>query len=331
MRAALDGSEITPLQAGSEHLLFPLTGGSGLRSLRLRWVYYVDREPLDSPRLEKPRLENLSYPPGEPRRPTLWTIHIPPGYRLALSHGTAVRSNRIERHLQRAAAELLASSLLAPHAAGMTNDSPGHQLLNAQVHFYRDCREVEYELTFSEWPREGAASREDLAARLQKLQADNRRLSQTEHFEWIRTQAEAQSSRPRISPDGPSEHPMTQQGTPIYWQVSNDSRELRVRLIAVRTEETRLALGYSALLLILLLIAWMLPAYPRAVTWLWVSWPEQVALLGGLAWLAWGANLLSVLLLMLALAVRLFYLGHWLVLRLRRPEPATGSGAASAT
>ena len=59
MTAALDGKENTPLQAGSERYWLPLTGGSGLRKLRLGWVFNADRERLDRPRLEKPRLENI--------------------------------------------------------------------------------------------------------------------------------------------------------------------------------------------------------------------------------------------------------------------------------
>lgn len=338
MTAALDGNEITPLQVGSG-LDVQMAGGSGVRTLRLCWVFDAGRERLDVPRLEKPRLENIFYPPAEQRLPTLWTIYLPPGYRLASTKGATLSTSRIECSLNRAAAQLLASSLLAPRATGKMDDWLSRQLLAAQVQFYKNCREADYELAFGESLRAHDAGAGRLAARLRKLQADNKRLSETDHFVPIRTRAETQSAsypRPAGNGTGPAdaeavrgEDVLAEQGTPRYGQTSDDNGELEVRLNAVRTEQIGHALGYSGLLLVLLCIAWMLPSYPRAVAWLWASWPEQIITFGGLAWLAWGANLISVLLVILAVLARLLYLGRWLVPRLRRPRLARVESSAT--
>jgi len=340
LRASLDGAAILPLKAGSERFWLPLTGGSGLRTLRLSWVFDADRERLDLPRLEKPRLENVVNPPVQEGNPTFYTVHIPPGYSLADYGGNS--GNLLERYLHMAAAELRATKLLAEHAAG--EEAHGQQLLIAQLRFYRHCRDALYELAFPERLGKGALNVDSLAARLRTLQSDNKQLSRTHHFERIRAQAEADATsghRAEIPFDEGgfddaqgtgSDDVRTQQGTPTYWQVSADSGEPRVRLQAIQTGQTRQAFGYSGFLLVLFLVAWIMPFYPRAVTWLWAFWPEQIMVLGGLAWLVCGSYLTLGVLVFLGVVARLIYLGRWAMARFRRPVPAAGgSGASSAS
>src|SRR5260370_30127694 len=155
-------------------------------------------------------------------------------------------------------------------------------------------------MAFPERLGKGAVNVDRLAARFRTRQSDNKQLSRTHHFERIRAQAEADAAsghRAEIPPDErgidgargtSSDDVRTQQGTPTYWQVSADSGEPQVRLNAIQTEQTRRAFGYSWLLLVLFLVAWVMPFYPRAVTWLWAFWPEQLMVLGGLAWLVCG-------------------------------------------
>jgi hypothetical protein len=362
MMAALDGSDITPLQTGSELLWLPLTGGSGLRVLRLRWVFYANRERLDSPRLETPRLQSILYPPPEQRTPTLWTVHIPPGYERAHAEGTELPGRPVEGYLYRAAAQWLATRVLVESSAGKTDESFSRQLRNAQLGFYRYWREAKYELEFLQRLREQDARAVRLTTRLQHLYADNQELARARHFERIRARAELEaaaypwtgtfSDSARSDPIGGlhGEASLAQQGTPTYWQVPEKgtipltSSELssfqngegrgepQIRLVATHAAQTWEAFGYSGLLLVLFLTAWILPSYPRAVAWLQAFWPEEMALLGGVGWLLRGDHWAFLVLLFLGGAARLVYLGRWLVTRLRRPAPAaTTSGATSAT
>jgi hypothetical protein len=342
MMATLDGSEVTPLQAGSE-LWLPLPGGSGMRLLRLRWIFYADHEQLDSPCLNKPRLENVTPLPVEQRLPTLWTVHIPPGYRLAHAGENTVPSNRIERSLLRATAELLLTGLLAQHAAGKADDSPSRQLLTAQEDFYKHCRDVDYELAFPERPKEGAGSLENMSIRLQRLEADNKQLAQAQYFETIRRQAEekaaSQSQKetvlggigPEYSTAAASDELLAEQGTPTYWQIRDVGGAPPMRITPVLAEQTRRALAYSAIFLVVMGAACILPFYPRTVAWLWAAWPEQIIVIAGLGWLLRGESVAVALLVFLGLAARLIYLGRWFVILLRRPAPAARNEPASSS
>ena len=104
-----------------------------------------------------------------------------------------------------------------------------------------------------------------------------------------------------------------------------------MRLAPIEAEETRKALGYSGVLLMLLCIALILPSSPRAIAWVQLFWPEQLVLLGGLGWLLWGEKFAWALVLLLGVLARLVYVSRWLLVRWRRPAPAaaTGSGGTS--
>ena len=92
------------------------------------------------------------------------------------------------------------------------------------------------------------------------------------------------------------------------------------------------ALGYTGLLLITFLVAWILPFYPDALAWFWAFWPEQLIVLGGLAWIVRGSYLALGLFVLLGVAARLIHLGRWVLGRFRQPTPAAGErGVASAT
>jgi hypothetical protein len=338
--ASLDGNDINLLPAGTQHLWLPLTGGGGMRVFRLRWVYNGNRELLDQPRMDRPHLENTLYPSAEKRSPTLWTVHLPPGYHLAQPAENARPGNTVERFLDRAAAELLATGLLAEHTAEKAGELHDRQLLATQARFYWYCREAEYELASPFRPRETAVGLDHLTARLKKLHADNEQLARTHYFDMTRAQAEAQTApRARMGtgrvdrPEAPNgDGLLGQQGTPTYWHAADDQREPRLRLVRVQTEQTRQAFGYSGIVLIFFLVGWILPYYPRVLAWVQAFWPEQMMLLGGLGWLVRGENLAVAFVLLIGVAARLVYLGRWIALRWRRPAPASaGSGVSSAT
>ena len=97
----------------------------------------------------------------------------------------------------------------------------------------------------------------------------------------------------------------------------------------MQTEQTRRAVGYSELLLVLFLVAWTLPFYPRVVAWLWACWPEQFLVLGALAWFMGASYLAAGLFAFLGVAARLIYLGRWIRARFRRPALAAGGSAVT--
>lgn len=103
-----------------------------------------------------------------------------------------------------------------------------------------------------------------------------------------------------------------------------------MRLTAVQTQQTRRALGASLLLAALLLAGWLLAAFPGAVPGLRGRWPEQAALVGGVAWLVFGFNVLGAFLVLLGVAGRLLYLAGraWAWLRPAAPAPESGAGSA---
>ena len=74
----VDGLAVTPLQASEESLWVPLPGAAGARRVRLRWAFDPDSEPLDRPRLQRPRLR------GAADGPVVWTVHVPTGYAASL-------------------------------------------------------------------------------------------------------------------------------------------------------------------------------------------------------------------------------------------------------
>jgi hypothetical protein len=343
--ASLDGSEITPLQAGSDRLWLPLSGGSGLRALCLRWVFGGDREAFGSPRLEKPYLENILDLPSEQRSPAVWTVHIPPGYRLDDAGIETIPGNQVEPLLNRATALFRATQLVAHHAATRSEEAETQLVRAAQMQFNDYCREAQYELAIPERYREKTPSLQDQASRLQQLLAENREFLRTHPLDGIRIQAESRrtlSASARGWQDGigaarrlraNQDDLQVQQGTPTYWKLNDDRSSLpSVHLVAIEAEQRWQALGYSGLLLILLVLACILPAYPRVVSWLWASWPEQLILLGALIWLLRSESLAMVPIVFTGVLARLIYVGNWTAGRFRRsPSAVAGSGTSSAS
>ena len=91
------------------------------------------------------------------------------------------------------------------------------------------------------------ADGESLVARLRQLQADNRQLARTLHFEKLRAQAEARAAsysaagRARggldmDADDAGSTDLLGRQGTPTYWQVRAERGDAQLRLHAVPAE-----------------------------------------------------------------------------------------------
>jgi hypothetical protein len=330
----LDGKEITPLQAGPDPLWLPLTGGSGVHFVSLRWTCREDRERLEQPNLEQPRLLNVAPAPAG------WTIFVPPGYRLVASTPEVAPTNAAGRDLRRAEAQLALSRLLTERGPEPANDRVNRQLLTAQERFYRYCRSTEYRLALPPALRGDGPEDKRLAIQLQQLQKANQQLAQARHLEKIQTQAESEARKELASlakPRRPEEGGQTpewqgslvvDQGVPTYWRAEADEVTPNFRLAAVAVDETRHAAGLTGLLVVAVLLAWVISYFPKIVTILYTLWPEEVVLLGLLGW-CWGhAQGIYILLILAGLGARLCYLGRWALALLNRPIPAAAAGSS---
>jgi hypothetical protein len=346
VQVSLDGNEVVPLQPQPGSVWLPLTGGSGIRRVRLSWIYDADRERFDQPNLARPWLEDVAYAGASEKAAPLWTVQVPPGYHLVPSDKGAVPDDAAGQDLRHAAAHLHLSRLLAEQATGQIDAAVGQQLLAAQEDFYRSCRYAEYRLAFVETLEEKGYADADLAGRLRQLQADNQQLAQRYRFESLRSQAENRASRlyPRMPPPSgektdrdllveASGDLLVEEGIPTYWQAGAGMGVPHLRLVAVGVQQTQKALGLSGLLVILVLLAWIVSYFPRIVAWVQAFWPEEMVFLGCLGWL-WLGHLAFPVLCVVGIVARLIYLGRWGLAFLHKPTPATpstGSGSAASS
>ncbi len=336
---AIAGKETAPLELPPTQLWLPLPGGSGLCDLRLRWVFGPEREPVAMPNLEQPRL--LDAANGD----TVWTVHVPSGYRILPEAGETATDSAAGQDLRRANAQLLLSGLLSGHAIGKTDDTLGQQLLSAQERFYRYCRYAEYQLDLQGSLGAGAVNGQRLAAWLQQLHAENKQLARTNRFETIRAQAENRAKLPPAFRKLPSAQDdqsnlatitpgglLAEQGMPSYWRAEGGTLAPRLQLIPVAVQAKQHALGFSGLLIVLLLLAWIVSYFPRVVSTVRSLWPEQLVLLGLLGWQLLELDLVPVFLVLLGICARLIYLGRWaLVLLSRRVQVVASANRGSTT
>jgi hypothetical protein len=351
--AAVDGVDVTPLQPdrGSTSLWLPLPGGSGARRVCLRWVFR-EGEALDQPDLRRPRLGGVTD------GPVLWTVGVPAGYVPdGVGHEAARSLSRAGLELRRAEAQMRLSTELARKVHGH-GDVFTAQLAAAQRRFYQSWRnaghwlatagarpalvksaalwgEADRSLVARALVADAGPAGQSLAEWLPQLEERN--------AQWARGSADfealqAEAKRPARA-GGEAGDPaaatcdagLAGRGTPLYWEAANPAAPApAVRLAAVRAQQTWRALGASLLLAALLLAVGVLSAFRGALSWLRGLWPEQAALLGGLAWLVFGFTLVGAFLLLLGAAGRLAYLARRAWGRLRRAAPpAAGSGVVS--
>jgi hypothetical protein len=336
LTVTLDDKEITPLQTGPAPLWLPLTGGSGVHCVGLRWIFNEMDEGLDQPNLQQPRLLDIVPAPAE------WTIYVPGGYRLTASPLEIVPTNVAGRELRRAEAQLALSRLLTERGLEPANERLSRQLLTAQERFYRFCRSAEYRLALPPALRGDGAEEKRLAVQLQQLQKANQQLAQTRHLEKIQLRAESEAKKaksslanPRRSDEGTEEENrncqsvfLADQGIPTYWHAEADTRVPSLHLVAVAADRTRRASGLTGLLVVAVLLAWVISYFPRIVRGIHALWPEEMVLLGLLGWY-WGhAEAVFGLLILAGLGARLCYMGHWALSWLNRPGAVAATGSS---
>jgi hypothetical protein len=171
-----------------------------------------------------------------------------------------------------------------------------------------------------------------LKTQYQQLREANQQLAQKYNFETIRLEAEKHAGD-ALATTGSAEVAILQRalnvedlssGTATYWRAGENSLLPRLRLVAIQFQRSQQALGFSGLILVVLLIAWLVSYFPQPIFWAKALWPEQVALLGGLGWLFLGYNLVLAILILLGVSARLVYLGRWGLTLRQRTSTAMG-------
>jgi hypothetical protein len=340
----VDGLAVTPLQASAESLWVPLPGAAGARRVRLRWAFDPDSEPLDRPRLQRPRLL------GAADGPVVWTVHVPAEY-------TAFRGPEEERgqmapagpaalDLARAEAQYGLSAALA--------ESPGAPqepaLALAQRRFYQFCRYAEAGRLLNGNASESANLQgKSFDDWLRELREKNGELARTHKFEELRAKAErdAVDAAPlalepatagelpqlagvdMVQAPGPRGDPLPERGTPLRWQTGAKTDAPGLLLTPQSDQQTKRAFGLSVLLVLLLLAVWALAHLPGMLAWVRAFWPEQLALLGCLGWQTYGPALPLLLLVAVGVSARLLFLGRRLLALIHRPPSDPSHGGSN--
>jgi hypothetical protein len=326
VRTILDGAEVAPLTAGADVSWFRLPLEAGACRVSFLWKMDPDRESLDKPLLQLPRFE------GAAGGQAVWTLQTPQDYRSDYPAETpepgAMPATRAEVDLRRAEAQLRLSAMLAEQ----TPEGPSlvAQLGAAQQRFYQHCRFAEHEL---------ALSPSSETSWLQQLRDENKELARTHGFERTRAEAErtARAGQPIVDASGKAGaiaiDELPERGTPAYWQGAADAAAPQPKLEGGQAREFRYKVSATLALLCVIVAGGVLSHFPRALLLIRCFWPEQLALLGCVIWLANGPGLVVYVLVRLAILGRLLELGLWGYRHWRRPaavDHASANGHPSA-
>jgi len=341
-RGTLDGVEVLPLQPSNGRLWLPITGSTAMRSLCLYWHYPDDTEPFARPNLADPELAGVTFVgPSEMIRP-VWIIQVPTGYRVAQHDRRVQPEAAANAFLRRAAAQLYLSGFLADRASEGADSLLEQQLLSAQESFYRYTSQAQLALARKAAPVAGGGTTN--SARLEELLTQNKQLAQGHHFERIRALAESQATLFFRSPEAIAKdranrsqgsdffcQEWVEQGTPSYWEAATSDGLPQIQLIALEVQQTQRAFGLTGLILVVFLIAWTLPHFPRLVAWMRALWPEELILCALLGMLVYHPNLGFWLIVLFGILARLIYTTAWGLALLHRRMPATASSGSSFT
>jgi hypothetical protein len=343
----VDGLAVTPLQASADSLWVPLPGAAGARRVRLRWAYDPNAEPLDRPRLQRPRT------PGATDGPVVWTVHVPAEYAASPGaveeRGRTVTLGPAAADLARAEAQYRLSAALA-EGPGAPQEAA---LALAQRRFYQFCRHAEAARLLGANPGGPVNLQgQNFDDWLSDLRDKDVQLARAHKFEKVRERAErdaAEGAPLALEPASPGElpqlagvgmvqapgprgDPLPERGTPLRWQTGPETDAPRLLLTARGEQQAKRSVGLTLLLAVLLLAVWALAHFPGVLAWVRAFWPEQVALLGCLGWQAYGPALPLLLLVVAGVSARLLFLGRRLLALLHRPppDPSRGSGTKPA-
>lgn len=310
LAAAVDGVEVTPFALGSTRIGLPLPGRSGVRYLRLRWMYERP-EPLAHPNLTPPLLADAV--PG----PTLWTVAVPAGWDANDGAPTTQLGSGAPREAALALYRAAAQRRIIEDLAKQRGDRAlAAALADAQRRLALYCRHARHALA------QGGARGNLQGPDGQSL---HEWLMQLETAQQINKEKEVADSF-TLSPChlvtlSPSE------GTPVSWQAPADGEPPRLQLTAHAQRELGQAIVASAAWLGGLAIVWVLSWLPSVSARLRLFWPEQIALLALLGWhlAGWTAIVLALFTAAAGGRVLLMVRGLRALLRRRRRQPSTMS------
>ena len=303
------------------------------RSVRLRWAFAPELEPLDRPRLQRPTWL------GADDGPVVWTVHVPAGY---ASHfdagaegGPKTLSSPAGLDLARAEAQYRLSAALAEEPG----PTPALALALTQRRFYQFCRYAQAGRLLTASQTASNLRGQGFDNWLQELRKMNSDLARANNFEDVRARAEreADDAPPlTLEPAAPGELPdlagvgllqtvdprgdsLPERGTPLRWLSASNAAAPPLLLTPLAEQQTHRAAVASLLLALLLVLIWALAHFPGALGWVRTFWPEQAALLGFLGWQTYGPTLPLLALIVLGVAARLLFLGLRLLSALHRP------------
>jgi hypothetical protein len=344
LSVSVDGTIQPARQPLSEEFWLSLPGAGGVHSVRLSWMFSDDAEPVDRPNLARPWLESKN--PSRSRATSLWTVHVPTGYQIRRANfprGNGRRHSAPGQDLYRAAAQFRLSSFLVKRLQKGDDARAARQLLNSQERFAWYCRQAEHALAQpGHATMDTGPNQQSLGDWLGLLRRENLALTRQEPLAGIRVRAEARA-RARLQPPGfeavpPGETPATipeidipERGRPAYWQGEDGRDPPRLVLSTGLQQQRWWALVGSGMLLLVLVAGWILSYFPTLMQALQKTWPEQVMLLGLLAWVVCALPLAGIPLVSFGLAARIYFLARRALNLISRAAPIESSPESGAT
>jgi hypothetical protein len=297
--ATIDDVGVAALQPDRQRVWLALPGQGGLRKVRLRWLF-AEAEPLDRPNLARPR------PEGVVDGPVVWSISIPPGWKVAdgdLRPGAGVTA---ALDLHRASA-LLTFCRQLTEGGRERGPAAAEALATAQYRFYQSCLEAGHVLDLAgDGVTLTGPGRQSLREWLGELLARNQELATRQGFDEVRVEAERDARAEKPVSVIYSGAPIGR-GTPVFAQAAAESPTPRLQLVPEASHWA--ALLVTAQWLAVAAVVWGLSFVPTWAARLRPFWPEQVLLLGLLGWYLAGPTLAVLFLFVLGASGRVVVLG----------------------
>jgi hypothetical protein len=326
LAAAVDATPVAPRPQEDGRLRLALSGGEGLRVLRLRWVYEPGSETLTGPRLEAPRFKDLPEPP------VVWRVDVPAGYRLASSRRAGDQARAVgpaAAALARAEGELRLLALLAERLRADPLGAAAGEFTAAQKRFAAHCRHAANLLAGPGGQGTGPGGK-GLSEWLQDLRQQDARLTRGQGAE----KGGGPGSKPAAGNEATrSFFRLPERGLPSYWYGAGPGQAPRLALASLAEDRWRASASATELFLIGLVGVWVLSYLPRVQRWVWRLLPEQVVLLGWLGTQVFGLSPLGAVLILGGVCARVGLVCVWVQERLRGKGPnetPTASGFNSA-